>query len=120
MFFEPNRVLRVRLDRAPPAPTSSAQRDCLRRTGGNMCTNRLRSSVAIIVLSACSSENAADEDVLVRTDPASAAECAHGGSVLSSGLDENRNQTLDDVEIRTRTVVCNDAPAPPIVVRLVA
>ena len=85
-----------------------------------MSMDRLRSMVAIMVLSACGAENDAGGDVLVRTDLASAAECAHGGSVLSSGLDENRNQVLDDVEIRTRTVVCNDPPAPAIVVRLVA
>jgi hypothetical protein len=60
--------------------------------------------------------------VLVRTDPASASECPHGGSVVSSGIDDNHSQTLDAGEIRARTVVCDDAPVnpPPIVTRLVA
>ncbi|HEY0476452.1 MAG TPA: hypothetical protein VGD37_02960 [Kofleriaceae bacterium] len=57
--------------------------------------------------------------VLVRTDAASPADCAHGGSVVTSGLDDNRNGQLDDGEIRTRTVLCRDLP-PSVVVRLVA
>lgn len=62
-------------------------------------------------------------DVVVRTDPATPAECPYGGSVVSSGLDDNQNQVLDDSEVQTRTVLCNDAPVqppPPIVVRLTA
>ncbi|HEY0985686.1 MAG TPA: hypothetical protein VGD80_01490, partial [Kofleriaceae bacterium] len=59
----------------------------------------------------------------VRTDPASAAECPAGGSVVSTGIDANRNGVLDDAEVTKRTVVCNDPPPKPppkIVVRLVA
>ena len=55
--------------------------------------------------------------VVVRTDPASPGECPHGGSVVSSGLDDNHNSKLDDSEIRTRTVLCRDA-LPQVVVRL--
>lgn len=61
--------------------------------------------------------------VLVRTDPATTAECPYGGSVVRSGFDANRDGVLEDAEATTRTVLCNDPPAqpPPMrVVRLVA
>jgi hypothetical protein len=61
--------------------------------------------------------------VVVRTDPASNAQCPYGGSVVSSGTDNNRNDVLDDAEVTTRAVVCNPAPVQPpptILVRLVA
>lgn len=57
--------------------------------------------------------------VLVRTDAAGPADCAHGGSVVSSGLDDNRNGQLDDGEIQTRAVLCRELP-PSVVVRLLA
>jgi hypothetical protein len=59
--------------------------------------------------------------IVTRTDPASMAQCPYGGSVVSSGLDDNGNGTLDDAEIRNRTVICNpapEAPPPPVLVRL--
>ena len=62
------------------------------------------------------------EQVVDREDPASIVECAYGGSIISSGIDDNRSGTLDAAEIDKRTVVCNDAPAeapPPLVFRLV-
>lgn len=72
-----------------------------------------------IALSACSDSGSppADEsptpEVVVRTDAATATECEHGGSVVSSGLDGNRNGQLDDAEIAEAEVICNDAsPAP--------
>lgn len=53
-------------------------------------------------------------EVRTRIDPASAADCAFGGSVVSSGIDDNRDTILDDGEIRTRTVLCNaEPPAVP-------
>lgn len=60
--------------------------------------------------------------IVVRTDPASAAQCPDGGSVVSSGPDSNGNGALDDVEIATRAVVCMPASTTPpgSVLRLVA
>jgi hypothetical protein len=60
--------------------------------------------------------------VVKRTEPASAAQCPYGGSVVSDGIDDNQNGVLDDAEVATRTVVCMPAPMQPptIVVRLVA
>jgi hypothetical protein len=60
-------------------------------------------------------------EVVVGMEPARAAECQFGGTVIRSGLDDNRNGTLDDDEVQARTVLCNEPPAappPPIVVRL--
>src|ERR1043165_9982364 len=82
--------------------------------------------VAILGCGGCG-DNAASLErpsvpVVDREDPASSAECAHGGSIVSSGLDDNGNGALDDAEIDKRTAVCNDAPAevpPPLVFRLV-
>jgi len=82
--------------------------------------------VGAAVIGACGDSGSSGTErpaVVVRTDPASLADCPYGGSVVSSGLDENQNQVLDDAEIKTRTDVCNDAsaqPPPPVVVRLVA
>lgn len=59
--------------------------------------------------------------VVTRTDPASTAECPYGGSIVSSGLDDNDSGALDDAEIRNRTMICTPspgAPSPPILVRL--
>lgn len=50
--------------------------------------------------------------VLVRTD-AAGDQCAHGGSVVSSGADTNGNGNLEDGEIQVRTPVCNPAPGEP-------
>jgi hypothetical protein len=60
--------------------------------------------------------------LVVRVEPASVADCPFGGSVVSSGIDEDRNGVLDDDEVAKRTPLCNDPPvaAPPrAVVRLV-
>jgi hypothetical protein len=60
--------------------------------------------------------------VLADTSPASAADCPDGGTVVRGGTDDNKNQKLDDSEVRTRTVVCNPEPAQPppkIVVRII-
>lgn len=45
--------------------------------------------------------------VVTRTSPASSAECPQGGSIVSSGVDNNANGALDDSEISNRTVICN-------------
>jgi hypothetical protein len=61
--------------------------------------------------------------IVVRTDPASAAGCPYGGSVVRSGIDTNSDGVLEDAEVLTRAIVCNPAPAqppPPIVLRLIA
>jgi hypothetical protein len=61
--------------------------------------------------------------VVTRTDPATAAQCPDGGSVVSAGLDHNEDGALDSTEVRSTTVLCNEAPvveAPSVVVRLVA
>ncbi|HEX3760077.1 MAG TPA: hypothetical protein VHW23_15280 [Kofleriaceae bacterium] len=59
--------------------------------------------------------------LLTRTDPAPADACPRGGSVVLSGLDANSNGVLDDREVATRTVVCDDPPGQPapLLVRLV-
>lgn len=73
----------------------------------------LRSSVRVctmgaIVLASCGGNDgpAANAGVVVRTDPATAAQCPGGGSVVSSGLDKNGNHALDSDEVTTTTVVC--------------
>jgi len=76
-----------------------------------------------MILAACSdaAQGMGSPGVLVRADPASAADCPYGGSVVSSGLDRNRDDTLQDAEITTRTPLCNPVPTPlQLVVRLVA
>ncbi|MEO7733752.1 MAG: hypothetical protein ABIY55_22500 [Kofleriaceae bacterium] len=75
-----------------------------------------------VVLVACGDDAGnAPSSVLVRTDPAG-AQCAHGGSVISSGSDANHNAMLEDSEVQVRTPVCNPAPADPsgVVTRLAA
>lgn len=82
--------------------------------------------VAVTAAVGCSSEPAMESPspakVVTRTDPASTAECPFGGVIIIAGLDSNGNGKLDDAEVKTRTMVCNDAPAQPppvILVRLV-
>lgn len=87
-------------------------------------------AMALLLLAACSEpappgtpNGGPPPPVVVRTDAASAADCPYGGSVVSSGLDDNRNGKLDDAEVANRSVVCRPAPmpAPPEVrLRLVA
>lgn len=79
-----------------------------------------------LALAACGETPPATErpvgDVLVRTDPASTAECPHGGTIVRSGLDDDGDGVLDDSEASVRTVLCNNPPVKPppiIVVRLV-
>jgi MYXO-CTERM domain-containing protein len=50
---------------------------------------------------------------LVETRNATAAECAHGGSVLKVGYDRNDNGKLDKAEITDMRPVCNGAPGEP-------
>jgi hypothetical protein len=86
-------------------------------------------AVMAMVLSGCDAsveapvEPAPPPPVVVRTEAATVAQCPHTGSVVSSGLDRNRNGVLDDSEIATRAIVCNTAPVtqpPVIVVRVIA
>lgn len=51
--------------------------------------------------------------VLVRREPASAAQCPQGGSVISAGVDLDISGVLDEDEIETRQVVCDGPPPPP-------
>jgi hypothetical protein len=79
--------------------------------------------LAAVAIGACGDGLAATGPVVTRVEPASAAQCPSGGSVVSSGLDTNANAVLDDVETVTQTVLCNDPPAQPppvVVVRIVA
>lgn len=86
--------------------------------------------LAAIAIAACTDRPAGSAgsapppgQVLVRTDPASLADCPYGGTVVKSGIDRNRDGALEDDEVLTGTVVCNAMPAqppPPVVVRLVA
>lgn len=46
---------------------------------------------------------------LTTTSPATAAQCAFGGYVLFSGLDDNRNGTLESSERDSTAVLCNGA-----------
>ncbi len=57
---------------------------------------------------------AGDARALSRVDPAGEAECPAGGSVVSSGVDDDGDGALGDGEIEARNVVCNrEPPGPP-------
>jgi len=78
--------------------------------------------IGAIGLAACSQNALPPLSLVVSKEPADVAKCPFGGSVVSSGLDDNHNGMLDDGEITNRTTVCNDppgAPPPPTLVRLV-
>jgi len=78
--------------------------------------------IGALGLAACARPALHQGPVVVATAPAGAAECPFGGAVVRSGTDDNGNGILDDAEVATRTVVCNDPPAeapPTTVVRLV-
>jgi hypothetical protein len=86
-------------------------------------------ALAMVALAACgdpapaSTASAGPPPLLSRTDPATAADCPNGGSVVSTGLDGNGDGVLEDSEVARRSVVCTPAgapPAPAIVIRLVA
>ena len=82
----------------------------------------MKTCYLIVGLAACGG-GARPAAVVVATAPASTGECAFGGSVVSTGSDDNGNGMLDDVEIASRVVLCNDRPVespPATVVRLVA
>jgi hypothetical protein len=75
-----------------------------------------------LVLAACGGPaHDAGPQLLLRTDPASAADCPYGGSIVASGLDHNGDGTLQDGEVASRALVCNPDPMlpPPIVLRRV-
>ena len=63
----------------------------------------------------------AASDVVVRTEAASPQDCGAGGTVVLSGLDADRDGTLEDSEVQQRTTVCNEpSPTPPPVLVRVA
>src|SRR5688572_5677693 len=66
-----------------------------------------RAALLAILLAACHDE-AVPPDVLVRSDPASAAECANGGNVVRTGADLNGDGVLDSDEVTHTTPVCRD------------
>lgn len=77
--------------------------------------------VAAIALAGCGDGAAREAPVLLRSDPASAAECPSGGAVVSSGVDDNQDGLLQEEEVAVRTPVCDPAPvAPPVIVLRVA
>lgn len=83
---------------------------------------RCCSVIGALGLAACTGQGL-PAAVVVATMPASAAECAFGGVVVSSGADANGNGVLDEDEVASRTAVCGDRPATPpptTVVRLLA
>ena len=47
---------------------------------------------------------------LIETQPASSGQCLYGGFVFKSGLDDNRNNVLEALEVDQTRVVCNGAP----------
>jgi len=51
-------------------------------------------------------------NMLVSIAPA-LANCAYGGSQVSSGLDRNANGVLDADEVTSTSDICNGAPTPP-------
>jgi hypothetical protein len=85
-------------------------------------------AMALVLIAACSgpapmgTPNGGPPPVVVRTDAASAADCPYGGSVVSSGSDDNDDGVLEDAEVANRSVVCRPAPMlpPEVLVRLVA
>lgn len=71
--------------------------------------------VAAVGLVGCGSSmepEAPAPKVLITTEPASAEDCAFGGSIVSAGQDRDANGVLDSTEVRRRTVVCNEMPGP--------
>jgi hypothetical protein len=44
--------------------------------------------------------------LVIRIDPAGAADCPFGGAVIASGLDDNRNGQRDDGEVTHTDYVC--------------
>lgn len=81
----------------------------------------------VMALAACGDDGgaggaSAPAPVVIRTDPASASDCADGGSVVVAGPDRNGNMVLDADEVQQRMVVCNPpaaTPGPVTVLRLV-
>jgi hypothetical protein len=73
--------------------------------------------VLLMIVSGC--DDGEPSKVLIRTDPADATVCAHGGSVVRAGRDLDDDGTLDDSEILTAMPICaaGPAPAPPVLVR---
>ena len=65
----------------------------------------MRRPLLVIALGAC----VAEAPVLDRADPATAAECAEGGTVIRSGADEDGDGVLDDGEVTATEVICREA-----------
>jgi hypothetical protein len=75
---------------------------------------------------ACSSDDSPVDPpppppVLTTTTAATPIECPHGGSVVRSGADTDRDGVLDAGEVAHTTPICGDEPGgppPPVLVRL--
>ncbi len=64
----------------------------------------------LFLLAACGEEGVSGKDSLVKVSDVEPGDlCAEGGIKIESGLDENRNGTLDPEEVKTWQVICNGA-----------
>ena len=81
-----------------------------------MPTTSALALAAFAMLAGCG-DNVAIPGVLERSDPASAADCPNGGTVISSGRDADADGVLEDSEVAVRTAVCQ--PAPLVVAQIV-
>lgn len=85
-----------------------------------MTFRALAGAAALALLAACGS---GDEDapasgggltlLVTQAEEPAGAVCAHGGVVVSAGLDTDRDGTLDPEEVARTEPVCDDAPAAP-------
>lgn len=111
--------------------TETKRRPTAKATAAAMATAAAKATAAMVAMAValvgCGDGEPASPSqpgqVLARSDEASRQECPNGGTAVSSGLDRNRNGALEDDEVKTRTLLCRDAPADPppaVVLRLVA
>jgi hypothetical protein len=78
----------------------------------------LRFLAAALLAAACSDDPAADPELLARTDSEPAgANCAHGGTAVRTGLDDDGDGVLGDGEVDEVSYVCAPAPVPTTVSR---
>lgn len=105
--------------RVPPRPRRSALR-CQPLTlpdtivGRDLRYNqrmfRLASFLALMTAATAGCADDSDAPAIDRVDDATVAECAHGGVVVRSGDDRDRDGVLDDDEVTGATPVCDDRP----------
>jgi hypothetical protein len=78
----------------------------------------LRFLAAALLAAACSDDPAADPALLARTDSEPAgANCAHGGTAVRTGLDDDGDGILGNGEVDEVSYVCAPAPVPTTVSR---